>query len=52
MYYLVQVFRLPVYEGVLPSGELLLGSTLIAFLTLGLGWMVFSSRADEFTYRV
>jgi ABC-type polysaccharide/polyol phosphate export permease len=52
MYYMVQVFRKPVYEGVLPSGELLLGSILISFLTLALGWMVFSSRADEFTYRI
>ena len=24
----------------------------IAFITLALGWIVFSSRADEFTYRV
>jgi ABC-type polysaccharide/polyol phosphate export permease len=52
MYYLVEVFRQPVYQGVLPSGEVLLGSTLIAFLTLALGWIVFCSRADEFTYRV
>lgn len=52
MYYLVKLFRLPVYGGVLPSAELLLGSALIAFLTLGLGWVVFSSRADEFTYRL
>src|SRR5574340_254703 len=46
MYYLVQVFRLPVYEGVLPSSGMLLAATLIAFTTLGLGWSVFSSRAD------
>ena len=52
MYYLVQVFRQPIYEGVLPSGEVLVGSLLIAFLTLALGWIVFSSRADEFTYRI
>ncbi len=52
MYYMVQVFRRPVYEGVLPTPALLLGSALIAFGTLAVGWMVFSSRADEFTYRV
>jgi ABC-2 type transport system permease protein len=52
MYYMVQVFRMPVYQGVLPSAEVLIGSTLIASLTLALGWMVFSSRADEFTYRI
>jgi ABC-type polysaccharide/polyol phosphate export permease len=52
MYYLVEIFRQPVYEGKLPSGEILLGSIVIATLTLVLGWTVFSSRADEFTYRI
>lgn len=52
MYYLVQLFRLPVYQGVLPSPGLLLGGTFVAFFTLALGWFVFSARADEFTYRV
>jgi ABC-type polysaccharide/polyol phosphate export permease len=52
MYYFVEVFRQPVYEGRIPSGDVLLGSLLIATLTLVLGWIVFSSRADEFTYRI
>jgi ABC-type polysaccharide/polyol phosphate export permease len=52
MYYLVQVFRLPVYQGVLPTPGLLLGSFVIAFSTLAAGWLVFSARADEFTYRI
>jgi hypothetical protein len=30
----------------------LIGSVLISALTLVVGWMVFSSRADEFTYRI
>jgi ABC-type polysaccharide/polyol phosphate export permease len=52
MYYLVEVFRQPVYGGRLPSADVLVGSVLIASLTLALGWIVFSSRADEFTYRI
>ncbi len=52
MYYMVQVFRQPVYEGLLPTPALLLESALIAFGTLAVGWIVFSSRADEFTYRI
>jgi ABC-type polysaccharide/polyol phosphate export permease len=52
MYYFVQVFRQPLYEGRLPSADVLLGSTLISILMLVLGWIVFSSRADEFTYRI
>lgn len=52
MYYLVQMFRMPVYEGVLPPADIMLGSVIIAPITLVLGWMVFCSRADEFTYRI
>jgi ABC-type polysaccharide/polyol phosphate export permease len=52
MYYLVEVFRQPVYEGVFPASDLLVGAVFIALVTLVLGWIVFSSRADEFTYRV
>ncbi len=52
MYYLVKVFREPIYDGVLPSGSLLAAAALIACVTLALGWIVFSSRADEFTYRL
>jgi ABC-type polysaccharide/polyol phosphate export permease len=51
MFYLVQIFRLPVYEGSLPPWPILVVGTLIALFTLTLGWLVFSSRADEFTYR-
>lgn len=52
MYYLIKVFRQPVYDGVIPSGSLLAAAALIACFTLLLGWIVFSSRADEFTYRL
>jgi ABC-type polysaccharide/polyol phosphate export permease len=52
MYYLIKVFRQPVYEGVFPSAALVAMAAGIAFLTLALGWIVFSSRADEFTYRI
>ncbi len=51
MYYLVEIFRRPVYEGVLPSWPLLAAGSGIALLTLLAGWIVFSMRADEFTYR-
>jgi len=51
MFYMVQIFRLPVYEGVLPSWHLWLPAVLISVVTLSLGWIIFSSRADDFTYR-
>ena len=52
MYYLIQIFRKPIYEGVLPGLPLLAAGTLIALFTLTFGWLVFCSRADEFAYRV
>lgn len=52
MYYMIQAFRKPIYEGVLPTWPLIAATALIAFLALFTGWMVFTSRADEFTYRL
>ncbi len=51
MYYLLQVFRLPIYEGVLPSLQTVAISSAIALLTLILGWAVFSRNADALNYR-
>jgi ABC-2 type transport system permease protein len=52
MYYMVQLFRKPIYEGALPTGPLVAAAAAIAFITLVVGWFVFTSRADEFTYRL
>lgn len=51
MYYMVQVWRKPAYEGLFPSWSLLTAASLIAFFTLAVGWILFSARADQFTYR-
>jgi ABC-type polysaccharide/polyol phosphate export permease len=51
LYYLVTIFRQPAYEGTLPSAQILATGAGIALLTLVIGWIVFASRADEFTYR-
>jgi ABC-type polysaccharide/polyol phosphate export permease len=51
MYYLVELFRLPVYEGVLPSLSILVISFGFAIGFLLLGWLVFTWKANEFTYR-
>ncbi len=51
MYYMVELFRQPVYYGALPAPLLLLACAVISLVTLGIGWIVFTSRADEFTYR-
>jgi ABC-2 type transport system permease protein len=51
MYYFIQIFRKPIYEGILPDWPLLAAGTLIALFTLAVGWIIFCSRADEFAYR-
>jgi len=51
MYYLVEIFRQPVYEGHIPGLDVFIPGAAIAVLTLILGWVVFSWKANEFTYR-
>lgn len=50
LYYLVQTFRKPIYDGVLPSAALVgasLGLSLAVFLS---GWVYFSNRAERFAF--
>ncbi len=51
MYYFVEIFRQPIYDGRLPSWQLLSTGTGIAIFSLFLGWIVFTWQANEFTYR-
>jgi ABC-type polysaccharide/polyol phosphate export permease len=50
MYYLVQVFRKPIYDGVIPSAALLLGSLGLAVAVLITGWIYFCHRSDNMAY--
>ena len=51
MYYMVELFRQPIYEGVIPSLGFILTGTAIAIVTLIIGWLIFTWKANEFTYR-
>jgi ABC-type polysaccharide/polyol phosphate export permease len=51
MYYFVQIFRQPVYDGVIPSWQILALGSAVAFCTLIVGWIIFTWKANEFTYR-
>jgi homopolymeric O-antigen transport system permease protein len=51
MYHLVSMFRMPLYEGTLPSWNQLVIASGIAIVTLVGGWLYFSKKADEFTYQ-
>jgi len=52
MYHLINLFRVPIFEGRVPSGQEFLVSGGIALVTLMIGWFVFCQKADEFAYRV
>lgn len=52
MYYYVKIFRAPIFEGVLPDGDILIVATLISVTTLIIGWLFFSKRSDEFAYHL
>lgn len=52
MYYLILMFRVPIYDGVLPSLPLSLIGTGISIGTLVIGWIYFSHQADKFAYNV
>jgi ABC-2 type transport system permease protein len=50
MYYLILMFRVPIYDGVLPSLPLSLIGTGLALVTLLVGWIYFSRQADRLAY--
>ncbi len=52
MYYLLEVYRAPVYYGRLPGLDILIPAVLIALIFLVTGWIVFTQKADEFSYRI
>jgi len=52
MYYFVTLYRIPIFDGRIPTLEELLPALGIALFALVLGWYVFANRSDEFAYRI
>jgi ABC-2 type transport system permease protein len=52
MYYLVNTFRLPILYGRIPTLEELLPAIFCGFGALIIGWIFFTSKSDEFAYRI
>ena len=52
MYHLINFFRMPIYDGVIPSLQTILLNGVIAGITFLIGWFLFTWRSDEFAYRV
>ena len=50
MYYFVQTFRAPIYDGVIPSAGLVLGSLALGIAVLVTGWVFFCHRRDDISY--
>jgi ABC-2 type transport system permease protein len=51
MYYFVELFRQPIYQGSLPELYLVARAALAALVSLVAGWWFFTRKADEFAYR-
>ncbi len=51
IYYFVEIFRAPIFLGVLPEGYMLVRALLIAVVTFLVGWWFFTRKSDEFAYR-
>lgn len=51
MYYMVEIFRKPIYEGLFPTLSEVAITSAIALVTLTIGWFFFSKKADEFAYQ-
>ena len=50
MYYLVEMFREPIYNGSLPSTAITLGGSAFALAALIIGWIYYSYQSDKFAY--
>ncbi|HEY3204478.1 MAG TPA: ABC transporter permease [Thermoanaerobaculia bacterium] len=50
MYYLVQVFRKPIYDGVIPSPQLTGSALVLSVAVLVTGWVFFCHRKDDMAY--
>ena len=52
MYYLIQVFRTPIYDGVLPPLEVWLVAVFVSVTTFILGGLIFTWKSNEYAYRL
>jgi ABC-type polysaccharide/polyol phosphate export permease len=52
MYHMILLFRIPIYFGRLPNAPELLIPLGLSLFFLTLGWLVFTKKSDEFSYRI
>lgn len=52
MYWMVKMLRLPIFEGRIPTWQEFLPAFIWAFGMLIIGWFYFTSKSEEYAYRV
>jgi ABC-type polysaccharide/polyol phosphate export permease len=52
MAYMIDLFRLPIYQGVLPSSSTIFYSFLCSTSALLIGWFFFTRKVSEYAYRI
>jgi ABC-type polysaccharide/polyol phosphate export permease len=52
MTHLVEAFRTPIYQGTIPSGNVLITSTVAGIGTLLIGWLIFERYSDRIAYYI
>ena len=52
MYWMVKMFRLPIFDGKIPTWMEFWPALVWSMLTLVVGWLFFTSKSDEYAYRV
>ena len=52
MVHILQIFRKPLFEGIIPSVNEFVISIIIALFTLLLGWFIFTKRINDYAYRI
>lgn len=52
MYRILELFRLPLYDGRMPVWAEFWPSLVISLTVLIVGWVIFTSKSNEFAYRV
>lgn len=52
MYWLVELFRAPIYLGIVPEWSIIWPSLIVCTVILVVGWWFFCRRADEMAYRI
>ena len=50
LYHLIKIFRMVLFDGVVPSGMEWLVAFLIAAITMVIGWLVFTNKSKSFGY--